>query len=193
MEAHPRWRHIVMEHLAVLRAVRRARIPLSAVLTVLFLLYARPTMASVLGGAVLALPGLALRAWASRHLQKDRALVTTGPYAYTRNPLYLGSFLLGVAFAFACRNGWLLVCFCVFFVIVYVPTMILEAEHLRALFGAAFEAYERQVPLFFPRPGRRFPSSERVPGQWSLYVQNREYRVLFGYGVVLAVLLVQAR
>lgn len=183
----------MVAHPAVLRAVRRARIPVSAVLIVLFLLHAQPTIASVLSGAVLALPGLALRAWASRHLRKDRALATTGPYAYTRNPLYLGSFLLGLAFALACRNGWLLVCFCVFFAIVYVPTMILEAEHLRALFGAAFETYERQVPLFFPRPGRRFPSSERVPGQWSLYLQNREYRVLLGYGVVVAVLLAKAR
>lgn len=183
LRARPTW----------LRAVRRARVPVSLGLGLVFLLEAQPTIASVLWGAVLALPGLGLRAWASRHLRKDRVLTTTGPYAYTRNPLYLGSFLLGVAFALACRSSWLLVCFLVFFAVVYVPTMILEAEHLRALFGAAFEAYERQVPLFFPRPGRRFVSSKGVSGQWSAYVRNREYRVLFGYVLVLVLLLVKAR
>jgi len=186
------WRRWLLTHLGLLRAVRRMRIPASGVLFLLFLIEAQPTITSVLSGAALALPGLGLRAWASRHLRKDRALTTTGPYAYTRNPLYLGSFLLGLALALACRSEWLLICFLVFFAGVYVPTMIVEAEHLRTLFGAAFEAYERQVPLFFPRPGRRFSASENAEGDWALYIENREYRVLLGYGLVLAVLLAKA-
>lgn len=187
-----RWRLWLLRHLGLLRAVRRARVPAGMALLVLFLIQAQPTPASVLGGAVLALPGLGLRAWASRHLRKDRALTTTGPYAYTRNPLYLGSLLLGVALALACRSEWLLVCFLVFFASVYVPTMIVEAEHLRRLFGAAFETYERQVPLFLPRPGRRFAASEGDGGTWALYVENQEYRVVLGYGIVLGILLVKA-
>ncbi|MCS6815994.1 MAG: isoprenylcysteine carboxylmethyltransferase family protein [Blastocatellia bacterium] len=190
--AHSKWRAWLLAHLGLLRAVRRVRIPASAVLFILFLIEAQPTPASVLGGAALALPGLGLRAWASRHLRKDRALTTTGPYAYTRNPLYLGSFLLGLALVLACRSGWLLVWFLIFFAIVYVPTMILEAEHLRRLFGAAFETYEQQVPLFFPRPGRRFTATEGARGAWALYMANREYRVLVGYGVVLAILWAKA-
>ncbi|GBC78142.1 hypothetical protein HRbin08_01628 [bacterium HR08] len=187
------WERFLRARPTWFRAVRRARVPLSLGLGVIFLLEAQPTVASVLWGAALALPGLGLRAWASRHLRKDHVLTTTGPYAYTRNPLYLGSLLLGVAFALACRSSWLLVCFLVFFAVVYVPTMILEAEHLRALFGAAFEAYERQVPLFFPRLGRRFALSQEGSGQWSVYVRNREYRVLLGYVLILVLLLVKAK
>lgn len=187
-----KWRQWLRAHLGLLRALRRARVPASVGLLIVFLIEAEPTIASVLGGAALALPGLGLRAWASRHLRKDRALATTGPYAYTRNPLYLGSFLLGLALALACRSEWLLVCFFIFFASVYVPTMIVEAEHLRALFGAAFETYERQVPLFFPRPWRRFGASGNAEGDWTLYIENREYRVLLGYGLVLAVLLAKA-
>jgi len=181
-----------LAHLGVLRIVRRMRIPGSMILFILFLIEAQPTPASVLGGALLALPGLGLRAWAARHLRKDRVLTTTGPYAYTRNPLYLGSFLLGLALVVACRSEWLLVWFLVFFASVYVPTMILEAEHLRTLFGATFEVYERRVPLFFPRPGRCFCASANVGGEWALYVENREYRVLLGYGLVLAILWAKA-
>ncbi len=186
------WIQWLLRHPAMLRAVRRARVPASLVLFFLFLFQARPTVASVLGGALVALPGLGLRAWAARHLRKDRVLATTGPYAYTRNPLYLGSFLLGLGLALSCRSEGLLLLFLVFFAIVYVPTMILEAEHLRALFGPAFEAYERQVPLFFPRPGRHVLPLEKKGGDWSLYVHNREYRVLLGYGAALAVLWVKA-
>src|SRR5207237_10202837 len=78
--------------------MQRWRVPLGFACAALFFLLARPTPLTLLIGAIVAVPGLALRAWASGHLRKNESLAIGGPYAYTCNPLYLGSFLLGLGF-----------------------------------------------------------------------------------------------
>ena len=72
----------------------------------LYFWLARPTWRSIALGAIVFVPGLLVRALASGHVQKNEALATSGPYAYTRNPLYLGSLLIGVGFAIAARSWW---------------------------------------------------------------------------------------
>src|SRR5439155_3013450 len=81
--------------------MQRWRVPLGFACAVVFLYFAKPTVWTLIAGAAVALPGLLLRAWASGHLRKNEMLATTGPYAYTRNPLYLGSFLIGLGFTIA--------------------------------------------------------------------------------------------
>ena len=81
--------------------MQRWRVPLGFLCAILFMVFAQPRPTTLAVGAVVSILGLAIRAWASGHIRKNSALATSGPYAFTRNPLYLGSFLLGVGFTIA--------------------------------------------------------------------------------------------
>src|SRR5262249_15059555 len=129
----------------------RWRVPLGFVCAAIFFALARPSRRTLIIGAAIALPGLALRAWATGHLKKNDALATTGPYAYTRNPLYLGSFLIGLGFTIAAGRLLLGLLFAVLFAGIYVPVMRVEAKTLSELFRDDYERYARAVPLFLPR------------------------------------------
>src|SRR5215468_8575855 len=131
--------------------MQRWRVPLGFACAALFLFFAQPTVGTLIVGAAVALPGLALRAWASGHLRKDEALATSGPYAYTRNPLYLGSAFLAAGFLVAGRSwiGGALVA--VYFAVFYYAVVRSEESDIRERFGATFDEYARRVPLFFPR------------------------------------------
>lgn len=137
--------------------------------------------------------GLILRAWASGHIRKNSRLATTGPYAYTRNPLYLGSFLIGLGFSIASGRWPLALIFALLFLGIYLPVMRVESADLRGLFGADYERYSRSVPLFFPKlwPYRDARSTkERFDA--SLYLRYREYRAAIGFLAAWALLALRA-
>src|SRR5882672_7883187 len=115
--------------------MQRWRVPLGFACAALFFLLAQARPGTLIVGGLVALPGLALRAWATGHLRKNDALATTGPYAYTRNPLYLGSFVMGVGFTVA--SGRLIpgIIFAALFLGIYVPVMRVESATLTQLFG----------------------------------------------------------
>ncbi len=167
---------------------RRIRVPLGFAFAVFYVWLARPTWESLLAGAAICLPGLALRALASGHVQKNTCLTTTGPYAYTRNPLYLGSLILALGFAVAARSLWIALVIVVIFLAVYLPVVWGEEEFLRQRF-AEFADYERQVPRFFPRWRRSKGTQVSFSGQ--LYWKHREYNALLGAGAVMAALAVK--
>jgi protein-S-isoprenylcysteine O-methyltransferase Ste14 len=161
----------------------RWRVPLGFGLGTLYLILAQPSLKLLLYGAALSLAGLLLRAWSAGYLAKNQRLATGGPYAYTRNPLYLGSALMGLGGAVAGRSWIMGVAFAVFFALVYWPVMEREAQFLQQEFPEAFEAYTRQVPLFFPKLRRPPAPCERF--QWQLYVKNREYEAASGYAAAM--------
>lgn len=171
------WRQRMANNYSALTA--RWRVPMGFGFAIAYLIFSWPTLRSLVIGGVVALSGLVLRALAAGHIQKSQSLATAGPFAYTRNPLYLGTFLLGAGFVIASRSAILAAVFVVLFVLVYVPVMRSEENFLRQKFGQEFDHYARAVPLFFPRPGR----SVRGEGQfrWKLYVANREYQAMLGY------------
>src|SRR5579872_5069611 len=105
------------------KIARRIRVPLGFLFAALYLWLAKPTATSMLVGVVLVIPGLMIRAIASGHVQKNEALATTGPYAYTRNPLYLGSLLMGIGFAVAARSWWVGIALIVMFFAIYLPVI----------------------------------------------------------------------
>src|SRR5215210_5800624 len=131
--------------------MQRLRVPLSFGCAALFLIFARPRPLTLMAGATISVLGLLLRAWASGHIRKSSALATSGPYAYTRNPLYLGNFLLGLGFTIG--SGWwpLGILFAVLFLGIYLPVMRVESETLAQLFGESYQTYSRGVPIFLPR------------------------------------------
>ncbi len=165
-------------------AVQRLRVPLGFVLIAAFLLAAEPSRWSMILGLPFAMAGLGIRAWAAGHLAKDQSLATGGPYAFVRNPLYLGTLVAAIGFGIASGVWWLPVLFGVVFLLVYLPVMELEEKHLlRVLPGSA--GYIDQVPLFFPMKPP-FPSTARFDGSW--YVRNEEYKALGAFAVVIVFL-----
>jgi protein-S-isoprenylcysteine O-methyltransferase Ste14 len=173
------------------RIARRIRVPLGFVFAVLYLWLAKPSLRFLLSSLLLIVPGLLIRALASGHVRKNEALATTGPYAYTRNPLYLGSLLIGIGFAVAARNWWVGVLLVVMFFAIYLPVIRDEEAFLRQKFPE-FAEYARRVPRMFPRltPARE---AEREPSGFSrsLYMQHREYNALLGALAVLAALVIK--
>ena len=134
------------------------------------------------------LQGLALRAWAAGHLAKNQRLATSGPYAFTRNPLYLGTLITALGLAAAARNAGLAVLFAGLFALVYLPAIELEEQHLRAILPG-YEAFAGRVPLLLPRwPERR--GSDRFSA--ALYRWNREYEALLGWLAGVAWLVAKA-
>src|ERR1700720_805430 len=158
---------------------RRIRVPLGFLLAALYLFLARPTWRSMVSGSIVILPGLWIRALASGHVRKNEVLATSGPYAYTRNPLYLGSLLIGVGFAMAARSWWIGWLLLGMFFAIYIPVIRGEEELLRQKFPE-FDEYSRQVPRMFPRLGHARAQERSRAFSADLYRQHREYHALLG-------------
>jgi protein-S-isoprenylcysteine O-methyltransferase Ste14 len=155
---------------------------------VVFIWLARPTTTSLLTGALVMVPGLLLRGLASGHVQKDKQLTTSGPYAYTRNPLYLGSLFLAAGFAIAARSWWIVAIMLIMFAVIYVPVIAGEERYLRLTF-TEYEDYARHVPRMLPRLTPY--GSQRSAYSAERYWKHREYEASIGCVVVLAILVVK--
>ncbi len=172
------------------RLARRIRVPLGFVFAVLYFWLARPTWRWLALGALLIVPGLLIRALASGHVRKNEALATSGPYAYTRNPLYLGSLLIGVGFAAAARSLWVTALLVVMFFAIYLPVIRGEEVYLRQRFPE-FEAYARRVPRMFPRLAARSGENEAAAFSMDLYLKHREYNALLGSLLLTGALIIK--
>jgi protein-S-isoprenylcysteine O-methyltransferase Ste14 len=173
--------------------IQRWRVPLGFLCALLFLLLARPTPRALLIGAAVSLLGLAIRAWAAGHIRKNAQLAVSGPYAFTRNPLYLGSFILGFGFTIASGRWELALLFAGLFLGIYFPVMRVEASTLTELFGDQYKVYKDSVPLFFPRltPFREADSTP-IKFDASLYIRYREYRAALGLAVAWGLLVAKS-
>ena len=175
--------------------VQRWRVLPGFLVTPLFLLLAATNARTLAAGGALALLGLLIRAWASGHIRKNDALATSGPYAYTRNPLYLGSFVMGLGFTVAASGRWwqlavLGAAFAAPFLAIYVPAMRVEAQTLAGKFGGEFDAYARAVPLFLPRL-TAYRGANETGFDARLYLRYREYRAALGLTAAFALLLLK--
>jgi protein-S-isoprenylcysteine O-methyltransferase Ste14 len=175
------------------RMARRARVPLGFVTAAVFLVFAHPTGRTLAWGLVLVVPGLWLRGYAAGYVKKNAELTRTGPYAYTRNPLYLGS--MGIAFGVAIAAGrwWLGILLAAMFLLIYVPTILSEETFLRAHF-ADFDEYARRVPRLLPRlTAARFTDLHETGGQFSAerYLHHREYNAAMGAAAIYAALMLR--
>jgi len=165
----------------------RWRAPIGYPLAALCLWLARPTFASILFGSALIVLGLLIRAAAAGHLRKREALAHTGPYARTRNPLYLGSAFLAAGFAVASWSLPVTVLMAVYFGVFYAQAMRREEWELREQYGKAFDDYAMAVPRFWPKFGLE-PSATGSRFSLAQYVRNREYQATIGAVLVIAVL-----
>lgn len=157
----------------------RWRVPLGFAWGAIYLVFSQPTVRLIEIGGGVALLGLVVRASAAGFLDKGKRLATNGPYAYTRNPLYLGSLLMGLGFAIASGSWMLGLAFQTLFVLVYWPVMRYEEESLRQQFGEIYGRYAERVPLFLPTWRRGSATREKFRGE--LYRKNREFEAELGY------------
>jgi protein-S-isoprenylcysteine O-methyltransferase Ste14 len=168
-------------------AVARLRVPSGFLIVAVFAWFSQPTARSLEWGLPVSLLGLALRAWAAGCLAKNRQLATGGPYAYTRNPLYLGTLLVAAGLAVASRSLGLGVLFAAVFVLVYLPVIQNEEEYLDVLFRD-HAGYAAAVPLLLPRL-TPYPRRISNPFRFALYLTNQEYNAGAGFAAGLLFLL----
>lgn len=147
-----------------------------------FFYFARATPTTLALGFAVASLGLAVRGWAAGHILKDEELATGGPYAHTRNPLYLGSFLIGVGVTIAGAQPIFLALFAVFFLGIYSAQSRVEAGYLSERYGATYAVYAARVPLLLPRPWPDRTPMDRTRFRRTRYLQNREWEA--GLGVL---------
>ncbi len=170
------------------RIAKRIRVPLGFVLAVAYIWLAKPTWLSIAAGAAVAFIGVAIRAAASGHVKKNAELTKTGPYAYTRNPLYVGSIVIAAGFAMAAMSTWIVVIMALMFVLIYVPVIRSEEAFLRGAF-ADFDEYCRRVPRLVPRLTRAYEGTGTFSRE--LYLRHREYNAFIGTSAMLAALVIK--
>jgi protein-S-isoprenylcysteine O-methyltransferase Ste14 len=167
----------------------RWRVRLGYPLAIAVLFFARPSPRSILYGALVGLVGLVLRAWAAGYLHKQEVLTVTGPYAYTRNPLYLGSAVLALGVAIATRSWISAFLLGVYFTVFYSVVMRREENELRPRHITNFDRYAAAVPLFFPRLSpARLSDSTSAAFSLTQYKKNHEWQAAVGFLLLLIVL-----
>jgi protein-S-isoprenylcysteine O-methyltransferase Ste14 len=174
------------------RVARRIRVPLGFAFAVVYFWLARPTWRSLALGAVSIIPGLVIRALASGHVRKNEALATSGPYAYTRNPLYLGSLLVAIGFAVAARSWWVAAGLVAMFFAIYIPVIRSEEAFLREIFPE-FQEYANEVPRMIPRMTPAFRNEASAEFSMDLYLKHREYNALLGSLALVAALITKMK
>ena len=157
-------------------AVAKLRVPGGFILVAAFLWLSAPSPASVAIGLPVSVLGLALRAWAAGHLEKNTTLADGGPYAHVRNPLYIGTLLTAAGLVIASRRWELGVLFAIVFLLIYLPVVELEEQHLRKLFPE-YASYAERVPKLLPR----INGSSSKHFRWSVYMKNQEFQALLGF------------
>lgn len=169
--------------------LQRYRVFAGFIIAAVYFIFARPDRYSIMVGVPIAVLGVVLRAWASGYLRKSAALDVSGPYAYARNPLYLGTLIITVGFGIASGVWWLFAVSFLYILSIYLPVMNVEAYELEKRLGEEYAEYARNVPLLFPRFSPWKKSERKFDFQ--LYLKNGEHQAAIG--IVAATLLLVAK
>jgi len=159
------------------RLLARWRVFLGFVFAAIALWLATPTPRPLLIGAAIAIAGEAIRLWAAGHLEKSKEVTQSGPYRYTRHPLYLGSSLIGAGMAVASHHLVVAAIVAGYLLLTLTAAMRSEEAHLREKFGDAYDAYVE----------RRASPVERT-FSWRRAIGNREYQAILGLAAGLLLL-----
>ena len=176
--------------MSISKTFQRIRVTAGYVFTIVFLVFCRPTANLLMVGIAVAVIGLLVRAWACGHLRKGPELDVSGPYGFTRNPLYLGSLLITIGFGIASGVWWLALIAIIFFASIYWPVINVETVELAEVIGEDYREYAANVPVFLPRVSRWKKSARRFDFQ--LYLKNREYNAALGVLAAAIFLVIKA-
>jgi protein-S-isoprenylcysteine O-methyltransferase Ste14 len=169
----------------------RLRVPAGYLVGALVIALARPSPLTLAAGAALAAAGEAFRLWASGHIEKTRRLATGGPYAHTRNPLYVGSALLAIGLAVGTASPWVVGAAALYFAVFYPPVIREESAFLREKFGEEYAVWAAEVPAFLPRVTPGGPRASRF--DWARVRMNREWRTALAIPLLIALLYARGR
>ncbi len=153
------------------------------------LILARPTFISIILGFLAAFLGLLLRSWACGHIQKEKKLSMSGPYQYTRNPLYLGNLIIGIGITVSSQSWVVLIIFVVYFLIFYPVIIDIENQRMKELFSSSYKKFEK-VPLFIPTLKSKLSYNQKS-FEWNLFLKNKEYRAFAGVLIFFTALLIK--
>jgi len=161
------------------KIVCRWRVRAGSIGLILTIIFAKPDLTSFLTGLGVCIVGLLIRTWSAGHLRKEKKLAISGPYQYTRNPLYLGNFVIGIGVVFASRSWWVLGYFAAYFLLFYPLAIKREMKRMKELFPQEYDEYKKKAPLFFPT-WKSFSLSGENKFSWKLFKKNKEWRALIG-------------
>lgn len=168
----------------------RWRVRIGYLVAVAVLWFSHPSPRAILLGGLIGVIGLLIRGYAAGYLHKQEVLTVTGPYAYTRNPLYLGSAVLALGAAVAMRSWISAAILLSYFAIFYSMVMRREEKELHLRHGTAFEEYADAVPLFFPRlQAAKLATATAGSFSWGQYKKNHEWQAAVGFLLLLAALI----
>ncbi len=171
------------------KLLQKFRVPLGFIFAAVFLIFAKPTPTLMIIGISIAFIGLLIRSWSAGHIRKNKELAVSGPYRFTRNPLYLGSFLLGFGFMVTSGLWWLILLFIILYLGIYFPVMSVESDELTTIFGDKYKEYAAKVSMFFPwfssyaSDGKKFEKE--------LYMRYREYQASLGFLAICGILAIK--
>lgn len=168
----------------------RRRTFLGLVAAFILVLVAEPTPVLLYGGLTMMAAAHLLRLVCSGYLDKDSRLITAGPFAYCRNPLYVGNFLVVAAFALMSGRLIALPVMLLFWMLTHAPTVACEEDILREKFGEQFEEYRRRVPRWFPRL-RAFCGPHEGEFRWGRVIENGEHLNIISAWIVAAMFLIE--
>ncbi len=163
---------------SIVRILYRWRVRAGAVSAILALVLAEPGLTSLIAGIFISFCGLALRAWSCGHIHKERELTISGPYQFTRNPLYLGNLSIGAGFAVGSGSWWAFIVLAVYFSVFYPVVIIREKKKMQSLFPEKYREYDSKVPLFIPRLSSSSGQDRKF--SWARYHENHEIRAFTG-------------
>ncbi len=178
------------------RSISRNRVTISFTGAAFFLYFATPSRTSVFTGIPFIILGEFMRTWASGYIKKNEVLSQSGPYAITRNPLYVGNFLIGTGFSIMTGRVILLLLFLAGFLYIYKLTIQNEEKFLSDKFGEIFAVYKERVPVFFPvkllSSGSESGDDSNSHFEWQLVLKHREYNTWLGIIAGLIILIAKA-
>ncbi len=156
----------------------------------LLVFFARPNRGGMIVGMVLIALGEFIRAWAAGHLEKNEVLTVTGPYAYVKNPLYIGSILITAGFCILAQNIYILAAATFMFCFHYIPyKKRVEGDRLRKIFGAQYDDYDAKVPEYIPM--LKPYTHKKIPWKFKNFVENSEEGIVLLN--VMGILLIVSR
>lgn len=167
------------------------RISSGFVIVLIIILISKPTFTSLITGAALGIMGLIIRAWSAGHLTKNKSLTTSGPYRFTRHPLYFGNSLLGMGFIISSNSIYGLILFIIYFLLFYIPVIKLEEKKMDNFFPDKFKEYKDKVPILFPG-FKPFKNSSNEKFSWFLYFKNKEWRASIGSIIIWSILIIKS-
>jgi len=155
------------------------RVPGHLISIILAVILAKPNLYSLLSGIGFVTLGLLLRGWACGHLKKEKSLAISGPYKYTRNPLYLGNLIIGVGIVAGARSWWVFAIFFAYFLKFYPVVIIKERNKMNRLFPDQYKEFSQKVPLFIPNL-KTYQKDTHTRFSWELYKKIRKSGHLYG-------------